>query len=61
MKKKVCKTCKIVVTENVCPLCRKTAFTTNFQGQINIIDANKSMLAKKIGIKSKGDYAIKIN
>ncbi len=61
MKKKVCKNCKIVVDGPVCPLCKKNSFTTNFQGQINVLDANKSFIAKKIEVKSKGDYAIKIN
>jgi DNA-directed RNA polymerase subunit E" len=61
MKKKVCKNCKIVVDGLICPICKKNAFTNNFQGQINVLDASKSFIAKKIDIKSKGDYAIKIN
>ena len=61
MKKKVCKSCKMIVQGDVCPVCKKNSFTTSFQGQINVLDANKSFIAKKIGIKSKGDYAIKSN
>jgi RNA polymerase subunit RPABC4/transcription elongation factor Spt4 len=31
-----------------------------WQGRLNILDANKSMIAQKIGIKVKGEYAIKV-
>ncbi len=61
MKKKVCKSCKIIVQGEVCPLCKKSNFSTNFQGQINVLDVNKSFIAKKINITVKGDYAIKTN
>lgn len=61
MRKKVCKSCKIIVQGDSCPLCKKNSFATNFQGQINVLDANKSFIAKKICIKVKGEYAIKSN
>lgn len=59
MKKKVCKTCKIFVEGNECPVCKNNQFSTNWQGRINIIDASKSEIAKKVGIEIKGEYAIK--
>jgi DNA-directed RNA polymerase subunit E" len=59
MKKKICKSCNLIVQGETCPLCKKNAFTTSFQGQINVLDANKSFIAKKIGLTVKGEYAIK--
>lgn len=59
MKKKVCKTCKIFVEGSQCPICKGENFSTNWQGRINIIDANKSDIAKNVGIKVKGEYCIK--
>ena len=59
VKKKVCTSCKIFVTGNECPICHGKKFTTNWQGRINILDPEKSDIAKKIGIKVKGEYAIK--
>ena len=59
VKKKVCKKCKIFVDGNECPICHGNQFTTNWQGRINILDPEKSDIAKKIGIKKKGEYAIK--
>ena len=59
MKKKVCKKCKLFVDGNICPICKGNQFSINWQGRLYILDANKSTIADKIGIKSKGEYAIK--
>ena len=59
MKKKVCKKCKIFVEGNSCPICKGNQFSTNWQGRINIIDANKSEIAKKVGLEVKGEYCVK--
>ena len=59
VKKKVCKKCKLFVDGSECPICKGNKFTQNWQGRIFILDPNKSDIAKKIGIKVKGEYAIK--
>ncbi len=59
MTKKVCKTCKLFVEGNECPICHGNQFTTNWQGRLFILDPNKSMIASKVECKSKGEYAIK--
>ena len=60
MVKKVCKKCKIFVEGTECPLCKGNQFTNIWQGRLSILDANKSEIAKKIKITSKGEYAIKV-
>ncbi|MBW3005100.1 DNA-directed RNA polymerase subunit E'' [Candidatus Woesearchaeota archaeon] len=60
MKKKACKSCKIFVEGDECPVCKGSQFITNWKGRLYIIDANKSEIAKKIGAKVKGEYAIKV-
>ena len=60
MRKKVCKKCKLFVDGNECPLCKGNQFSTNWQGRLNILDAGRSIIAKKIGLESKGEYAIKV-
>jgi DNA-directed RNA polymerase subunit E" len=60
VKKKVCKKCKVFVDGSECPICKGNQFSTNWQGRINILDPEKSSIAKKIGIKEKGEYAIKV-
>ncbi len=59
-KEKVCKKCKVFVEGNVCPQCKGNQFTTVYQGKINILDANKSFIAKQMEIKEKGRYVIKV-
>ena len=58
--KKVCKKCKLFVEGPTCPICNSASFTDNWKGKLNILDANKSGIAQKIGIKQKGEYAIKV-
>ena len=60
MKKKACKRCKIFVEGNECRICKGNQFSTNWQGRLYILDPNKSVIAEKIGIKEKGEYAIKV-
>ncbi|HLC65910.1 MAG TPA: transcription elongation factor subunit Spt4 [Candidatus Nanoarchaeia archaeon] len=59
MKKKVCKKCRLFVEGDECPVCKTSQFSTNWQGRLYILDANKSEIAKKIGVTVKGEYAIK--
>jgi len=59
MKKKVCKKCKLFVEGNICPVCKGNQFSVNWQGKLYIVDVNKSMIANKLDIKVKGEYAIK--
>lgn len=60
MAKKVCRKCKMFVEGAACPICKGDSFTDNWKGRIFINDVNKSEIAQKIGIKTKGEYAIKI-
>jgi RNA polymerase subunit RPABC4/transcription elongation factor Spt4 len=60
MKKKVCKKCKIFVEGETCPICKKNQFSTNWQGRIYFLDAQRSTIAHKINVDVKGEYAIKV-
>lgn len=60
MAKKACKKCKILVEGNVCPICKGNQFVDNWKGRVFIMNPEKSEIAKKIGIKVKGEYAIKV-
>ncbi len=59
VKKKACKTCKIFAKSNECPLCHSKDLTTSWKGRVIVLDINKSEIAKKMGIKVQGEYAIK--
>jgi len=59
-KKKVCKRCRVFVEGNDCPICKGNQFSTLWQGRINILDAENSSIAKRIGFTAKGEYSIKV-
>ena len=50
----------MLVEGSECPVCKTNQFSTNWQGRLYIIDPNKSIIAEKIGLKAKGEYAIKV-
>jgi RNA polymerase subunit RPABC4/transcription elongation factor Spt4 len=60
MKKKVCKSCKIFVEGDICPLCKKTSFSNNWQGRISFLNTKRSKIAHEMNVDSKGEYAIKV-
>ncbi|MBR9683165.1 DNA-directed RNA polymerase subunit E'' [Candidatus Woesearchaeota archaeon] len=60
VKRKACKKCKLFVEGDTCPICKGNGFSSNWQGRLFISDVKRSMIAEKIGIKVKGEYAIKV-
>ena len=59
-KKKACKICNQIYEDgNKCPKCDSKEFTENFKGKIVVINPEKSVIAEKLKIKSKGNFAIK--
>ncbi len=59
-KKKACKKCKMFVEGHKCLACGSESFTTSWQGRIYVTDAENSMIAEKIQVKVKGEYANKV-
>lgn len=59
-KKKACKKCRSFVDKDTCSVCGSTSFSTSWQGRIFIGDVQKSLVAQKVGITAKGEYAIKV-
>ena len=61
MKKMVCRSCKIFVDEGQsCPICKKNSLSNSWQGRINFIQVDKSVIAQKMGVEKEGEYAIKV-
>lgn len=50
----------MVVKGNKCPLCKTSDLSDSWNGRIFVLDAEKSEIGKSIGIKSKGEYALKV-
>jgi len=58
---KACKNCRRIIDKgNVCPVCKSTDLTTNWKGFVIVIDPTNSEIAKKLGIKLPGKYALRL-
>jgi|APIni6443716594_1056825.scaffolds.fasta_scaffold1646512_2 DNA-directed RNA polymerase subunit E" len=60
MKRRVCKKCKIITDQNVCPICKGDNFATTFKGRVYVLDTAKSEVGKKVNAPIKGEYALKV-
>jgi len=58
-KQKACKICNTIYMGDECPKCGSKEFTENFKGRIVVLDPEKSEIAKKLDLKSKGNFALK--
>lgn len=59
-KEKACKICKSIFSEgSECPKCGSKETVEGFKGRIFVKDPEKSEIAQKVGIKDKGEFAIK--
>lgn len=58
--KKVCRTCRIFVEGDKCPLCGSTDLTTTHSGAAEIIDPENSIIAKAMGVETGGKYALRV-
>ena len=56
---KACKICHRLVEGKVCPVCKTSSLTSNYQGIIIVFSA-ESEVAQKLGITAPGKYAIKV-
>ncbi|MBO3804225.1 MAG: DNA-directed RNA polymerase, subunit E'' [Candidatus Brockarchaeota archaeon] len=60
MVEKACTKCHLLTTENVCPNCKTSSFSTDWSGVALVMDVERSEIAKRLGVKKKGRYAIKV-
>ncbi|HDD43004.1 MAG TPA: DNA-directed RNA polymerase, subunit E'' [Nitrososphaeria archaeon] len=60
-RERACRDCKFITTsKNKCENCGSTNLTQNFSGMLIVIDEEKSEIAKELGIRKKGAYAIRV-
>lgn len=59
-KEKACKNCKRIYEGDVCPNCEKKDISETFKGKVEIINYEKSEIAKELKINKNGLYAVKI-
>jgi DNA-directed RNA polymerase subunit E" len=57
---KACKQCRAIYTGEKCPKCGTKESSDGFKGKIVIMNVEESEIAKNVGIKDKGIYAVKL-
>ncbi|MCK4474359.1 DNA-directed RNA polymerase subunit E'' [Candidatus Bathyarchaeota archaeon] len=60
MSGKACLTCHLISTGNICPRCKTSTLSDDFSGLLIVLDPEGSGIAKALGIKEKGRYALKV-
>jgi len=55
-----CRKCKHVTTLKVCPNCKSSDLTPDWNGVVLVVDPTNSEISKTLGITQKGKYAIKV-
>jgi DNA-directed RNA polymerase subunit E" len=58
-KEKACKICNHIYDGDKCPKCGAKEYSETFKGRIIVIDPEKSEIAQKLNLNSKGNFAIK--
>ena len=58
-KQKACKICNQIYEGDKCPKCESKESTDSFKGRVVVLNPEKSEIANKLNIKSKGNFAIK--
>ena len=55
-----CRKCKFVSVGKVCPACKSSDLTPDWQGVVLIVNPEGSRIASTLGISVKGKYALKV-
>ena len=60
VKELACRKCKCVTIGKVCPSCKSSDLTSDWEGIVVIANPAESKIAKTLGITAKGKYALKV-
>ena len=55
-----CRKCKFVTIGKVCPNCKSSDLTPDWNGIVLVVDPQTSHIASTLGITGKGKYALKV-
>jgi DNA-directed RNA polymerase subunit E" len=55
-----CRKCKFVTVGKVCPACKSSDLTPDWQGVVLIVNPEGSRIASTLGISVKGKYALRV-
>jgi|TARA_B100000214_G_C23589354_1_gene455539 DNA-directed RNA polymerase subunit E" len=55
-----CKECHLILEEGTCPRCPDSEVSREWQGFVEVLNPEKSELAKEMGIRTPGRYALRV-
>jgi len=55
-----CRKCKFVTTGKVCPVCKSSDLTPDWEGVVLVVEPTNSQIARTLGISKKGKYALRV-
>ena len=55
-----CKECHLILEEATCPRCPDSDVSREWQGFVEVLNPEKSELAKEMGIRTPGRYALRV-
>jgi DNA-directed RNA polymerase subunit E" len=55
-----CRDCKCVTVAKICPSCKSTDLSPDWNGIALIVNPSESKIAKALGITKQGKYALKV-
>jgi len=60
VKELACRKCKCVTISKVCPACKSSDLTPDWEGIVIVANPEESRIAKTLKITVKGKYALKV-
>ena len=60
VKELACRKCKCVTIAKICPACKSSDLTPDWQGIVIVANPEESRIAKTLKITVKGKYALKV-
>ena len=55
-----CKECHLILEDKSCPRCPDSEVSREWQGFVEVLNPEKSDLAKEMGIRTAGRYALRV-
>ena len=50
----------MILDEKACPICPDAEISREWQGYVEVLDPEKSNIAKEMGIRTPGRYALRV-
>ncbi|MBN2488087.1 MAG: DNA-directed RNA polymerase, subunit E'' [Methanosarcinaceae archaeon] len=60
MSEQVCRECHRILAGQTCPVCGSSNLSSDWSGLVIIINPQKSVIAKKLGVEMADKYALKV-